>query len=133
VSKYAEVAIRATELMRERACGSPPEAWRVAARELMPSKPDAQAKGCPKGAYLGLCEKGIVVGISAGSYDAGEENKGYAIDAVRLLLRDPSLATAGPKVLWERVMRGRNKKPNEQMEVVMALWTAGLIDRTRRP
>ena len=99
----------------------------------MPGKPDAQVKGCPKGTYLGLCEKGLVAGVPAGAYDAGEDNKGYAIDAVRLLIRDPSLVDAGPKALWARVMNGRDKRPNDQMEVVLALWCSGLIDRSRRP
>ena len=125
--RYAEVALRATQLMSKHACASPVEAWRVAAQEIFPGKRASQAKSCPKGAFLGLCEDGLVVGIAVGAYAAGSENKGYAVEAVRLLGQDPALAAAGPRALWKRVMGGREKVPNHQMEVVLALWSNGLI------
>ena len=102
-------------------------------KRLIPESLDAQVKSCPKGAYLGLCEKGLVVGVPAGAYSAGEDNKGYAVDAIRLLLRDPTLTAAGPGVLWTRVMNGREKTPNGQMSVVLALWSSGLISRSHNP
>jgi hypothetical protein len=69
----------------------------------------------------------LVVGVPAEDYSAGSENKGYAVDAVRLLRKDPNLAGLGAGELWKRVMKGRPKKPNSQMEVVLSLWSNGHI------
>jgi hypothetical protein len=34
----------------------------------------------------------------------------------------------GAANLWRRIMRGRDKDSNSQMEVVLGLWTHDLID-----
>ena len=42
----------------------------------------AQIKGCPKNAFLGLCEEGLVVDIEKGYYterSTSHKNKDYAI------------------------------------------------------
>jgi hypothetical protein len=132
MNKYADVAIRATRLVTSGTCCSPQEAWLVAARLVFPTSVSSQAKGCPKGAYLGLCEEGLVRGIPRGVYTRSHENKQYAVDAVRLLLQDSTLADSGmddggAANLWRRVMRGRDKHSNGQMEVVLGLWAHGLI------
>jgi hypothetical protein len=134
MGKYGRVALRATHLVRERSCRSPVEAWSVAVREVFPTSPTSQKKGCPKGAYLGLCEAGLVDRIPRGTYTDSEDNKAYAVEAVRLLLRDPSLADPGARdggalKLWMAVMNGECKTPNGQMDVVLALWSEGLIAR----
>lgn len=45
----------------------------------------------------------------------------YALDALELLRADQSLA-ARPTELWRLVMKGDDKKYNQQMHVVVALW-----------
>jgi hypothetical protein len=88
----------------------------------------SQKKGCPKGAYLGLCEEGLVNGIPVGSYTTSVDNKRYALRALSLLCSEPSLSGSA-KVLWDRVldMDGKAKAPNGQMQVVLALWQKGLL------
>lgn len=127
VNKYAEIAIAATQFVREKKCASPVEAWSQAAAAVFPQSPSSRAKGCPKSAYLGLCEDGYVRGIPRGSYTSGKKNKHYAVKAVRLLNRDSSLARSSQK-LWDAVMSGEEKKPNQQMEVVIGLWNADLLN-----
>lgn len=135
MGKYGYAALRATELAR-RARSAPPDAWNVAVKELFSNSPSSQKKGCPKGAFLGLCEEGLIVGVPRGSYTRSDNNKRYAVDAVELLRREPGLADAsardgGAMNLWLLVMRGEWKTPNHQMEVVLALWNDGLIVGSR--
>jgi hypothetical protein len=125
MTKYGNVALRAAALIEQGE--SPPDAWRVAAREVFPGMEPSQKKGCPKGAFLGLCEDGLVLGVPRGRYTQSRDNKAYAITAVAILKGDPSLASRGAAALWGIVMRGREKKPNHQMDVVLALWDAGTI------
>jgi hypothetical protein len=131
MAKYGDVAVRATGLLRTPHT-VPLDAWRAAAAEVFPGKRPAQKKACPRGAFLGLCEEGFVVGVPAGSYGAAEHNKGYAVEAVRLLIEDPRVAESGPTALWLRVMNGREKAANHQMDVVLTLWAHDLIVRSRR-
>ena len=124
MGKYGEVALNATELVRARTVRSPVEAWERAALAAFPSQPSSRSKGCPKNAFLGLCEQGLIRGVPSGSYLRSKDNKQYALDAVALLR---SGAVAHPHALWERVMQGRVKKHNQQMDVVISLWSGGLI------
>lgn len=130
---YGDIAVHATKLMQSGAFSSPGDAWLASARRAFPRAIASQEKGCPRGAYLGLCEEGLVRGVPKGSYTKSLDNKQYAIDAVRFLAQDPTLADSGmadggAANLWRRVMRGRNKQPNSQMEVVLGLWTQDLIE-----
>jgi hypothetical protein len=43
-----------------------------------------------------------------------------------MIRRNPSLADDSRK-LWKRVISGSRKVANNQMDVVVALWSAGLI------
>jgi hypothetical protein len=72
---------------------------------------------------------GLVKGVPPGPYTDSERNRQYALDAVALLRRQPSLA-GNASLLWSAVMRGREKEHNQQMDVVIALWKAGLIAGT---
>lgn len=127
MARHGEVALLATTLVQQGSCKSPVEAWKVAARELLAGRPDAQKKPCPKAAFLGLCEEGLVANVARGTYTTSRANKGYALKAIELLRREPTLARQGATVLWERVMAGTMKQPNSQMEVVLALWDQGAI------
>jgi hypothetical protein len=77
------------------------------------------------GAFLGLCEEGRIAHVPAGRCTRSRLNKQYGLDAVRLLVAEPSLAERGARELWERVMDGREKRENGQMDVVLALWRGG--------
>jgi hypothetical protein len=87
---------------------------------------ESRKKWCPKDAYLGLCEAGLIKGIPPGRYGAAKNSKNarYAIEAYRVLLGDPELAR-NKRALWARV-NGPGTE-NNQMEVVVSLWNRKLL------
>ncbi|MCR8633919.1 DUF6979 family protein [Paenibacillus radicis (ex Xue et al. 2023)] len=129
MNKYAQATLIATKLIENNQASTPLEAWNIATTETCGEGTWAQKKGCPKNAFLGLCEAGLVKGISKGIYTErsnSQKNKGYAIKAVELLRENPELAE-DLKVLWETVMDGKVMSHNYQMDVVVSLWKHGLI------
>lgn len=134
MSKYGDAAVQATLMVKTGACRSPVEAWDAAVRRAFPASEASRKKNCPKGAYLGLCEAGLVKGVGRGGYTRSSDNKRYAIRAVELLQRNPERAAdadarSAAARLWLEVMNGESKKSNGQMEVVLALWRADLVER----
>jgi len=104
------------------------DAWRDAVRTCFPDSPSLQVKGCPRGAFLGLCSAGAVAGIPGGTYTRSEDNRRYAFQAAQLIRRDPQLIHARPE-LWRRCTAPKEIVENSQLEVVLALWEAGLLAR----
>jgi hypothetical protein len=121
---YGQVAIVATGLFRRGEAESPREAWEKAVALAYPESSSLQEKACPRDAYLGLCEEGLVSGVPAGKYTRSVKSKRYAVEAVGLLKLDPGLAE-NTSALWQRV--AGDKKHNGQMDVVIGLWRAGVI------
>ena len=129
MGKFGLAAVRAEDLYRQ---GTRPidRAWEVAAGEVFVDAPESRRKSCPRGAFLGLCRAGLVRGVSPTRPDSLEEgaNAKYAVTAAHLLAADPTLAAAGPTKLWKRVMEelglSSSKKHNQQMDVVLSLWSA---------
>jgi hypothetical protein len=120
-SKYAKVAIEA-------ACAAsdgvhPIAAWKASAAKEFLGSPSSEHKSCPKSAFLGLAESGEIIGIKQGKYTKSTDNKRYAEAALKLLRANESWAKS-PLELWLRVMEDSNKKHNNQMDVVIALWRA---------
>jgi len=104
----------------------PLELWEKAAKELFESK-NSQEKSCPKNTFLGLCEQGLVKGIPKGNYTKSVKNKEYALKAIAILKQNKE-TTFSPKELWEKLEIG-DKRSNSQMDVVLALWEHGLINK----
>lgn len=129
MAQYGEVAVLAVRLVRRGDVPSPVDAWHAAARDRIQSSEGSRRKSCPRDAFLGLCEAGLVAGVPAGQYTRSRKNKTYALEVVRLLIRDAERRSAGPRELWDDVMDGARNRPKGQMDVVLALWTAGLIVR----
>jgi hypothetical protein len=102
------------------------EIWSTFAKEVFETK-SAREKGCPKNTFLGLCEEGLVKGIPKGSYTKSVKNKEYAIRAVAILKQNKH-TTFSPKELWGKLELG-DKRSNSQMDVVLALWEHGLIEK----
>lgn len=119
--RYGMVAQRAADLARKG--WDPIDAWQSVARAIFPNSRANQIKGCPKSAFLGLAEAGHIDGVPAGKYTTSTDNKRYAIEALRLLKRDSTLASR-PDELWRLVVKNASIKQNEQMSVVIALWQA---------
>lgn len=95
---------------------------------LYPTSPAARKKGCPRGAFLGLCEEGLVKGIPAGHYTKSKDNKAYAVRAAALLTEGTQ--SWSRSTLWQAVTNDSEKKlHNSQMDVVLALWKNDLIIR----
>ena len=126
MGKYGAAAVEAANLCRHGLAESPLDAWEQATARLFGLGTSSQCKGCPKGAFLGLCEEGLVEGVEPGHYTQSWDNKRYAVDAVAILRQRPWLS-GNQSRLWAEVMAGETKKHNSQMDVVTALWNAGLI------
>lgn len=117
---YGEVAI-----IVAKAKGNPAGNWKLEAKKAFPDSISSQKKSCPKSAFLGLCENGLIKGIPEGEYTRSIDNKAYAIKAIKIL-KQTSQTLFSPKELWEQLELG-NKSHNSQMDVVLALWNEGLI------
>lgn len=126
MGSYGSAAVRATELLRARDVSSPRDAWAKSVRREFPRSVASREKSCPRDAFLGLCEDGRVRGVRPGSYTRSRLNKLYTLQAVKILRAHPNLAS-DELTLWNRVMNGRKKTPNNQMEVVVALWRRRLL------
>ena len=129
MSKYARIACLATEQARNG--NDPVRAWYAAAERIYPEECPARNKSCPRCAFLGLAEEGLIDGVPSGSYTRSSDNKRYAIEALRLLWSDPTLCDDSDE-LWRRVMDGMKKKHNDQMDVVTALWKADYLKQSSR-
>jgi len=121
-NKYAKVALKTVENYAK--TKNPKLAWEQAARDLIDSK-TAQVKGCPKSAFLGLCEMGWVKGIPKGNYTRSKMNKDYAVTAVKILQNNKEHVFDAIE-LWDLSLT-EPKSHNSQMDVVLALWDGGLI------
>lgn len=117
-TQYERTAVAAATLAAQGM--NPASAWDRAANNLCGS-PSAAAKRCPRSAFLGLASAGALVGVLPGQYGTPGANARYALAALELLRADQSLVDR-PTELWRRVMKGDDKKYNQQMHVVAALW-----------
>lgn len=103
------------------------EAW----YEALKSKTDKKSnivKGCPRKAFLGLCEDGYLKDVPDIPNDNSGFNKEYAIEAVNIL-NNGTIENPTPKKLWDEVLINLNisKSYNQQMHVVLALSKMKLI------
>lgn len=59
-------------------------AWNTTASDVFGEGTWVQRKGCPKSAFLGLCDEGLIRGVSKGNYTYRSDslNKAYAVQAV---------------------------------------------------
>ncbi len=126
-NKYPEIALCAVDQLHRNADIKPSEAWNKAACIFYPENESARTKSCPKSSFLGLCEKGFVRGVEAGSYltKGSEKNKKDAIKGLELLRKDCSLSKRSERELWQQI--APQKTYNQQMDVVLALFKAGYL------
>ena len=107
-NKYGLTAIKALEIYK--AEKSLRESWFSATVELFDSE-SSQNKGCPRSTFLGLCEEGLIKGISKGEYESNStKNKTHAINAVTYL-KENNVESISTKELWSKLNVG-NKSHN---------------------
>lgn len=123
-NKYGQTALKAVQ--NYKSAYAITEMYARAAKEIFVDSITSQEKGCPKGTFLGLCEAGLVKGIPKGNYTKSIKNKDYALQAIQILKQ--SNRTYTPKELWAALNLG-DKRSNSQMDVVLALWENGLIEK----
>ena len=105
---------------------NPRVAWELAISAQTKSE-YSRRKNCPRDAYLGLCEAGLVSGISPGRYGPRDNINGrHAIDACQILRSEPDILN-DKKALWEKIGEPRAKNENGQLDVVVTLWRNRLI------
>jgi hypothetical protein len=117
-NRYGEAALMAVRMELYGKALTPAERWQDAVAKLYPTTPVGQKKSGPRGAFLGLCEAGLV----KGNYAPAGRNKDYAVEAVRLLKAGTHKTVSQ---LWSAV--GDGAEHGAQMDVVLALWKNGLI------
>ena len=125
-NKYAKAAVNAVLHFQNNSVNIV-QSWQYAVREQFPNQIESQKKGCPKSAFLGLCEDGFVKGVPVGNYTRRTLNKSYAVKAVSILKANRN-SSINSKQLWELVMDGESKTPNLQMDVVLALAESDLLN-----
>lgn len=125
MGKYGEIAVNAVRLIQKGETVDPREAWEKGAKSILDSSSDKK-KNCPISAFLGLCEEGKISKIPCGKYTRSVKNKYYALKALKLLEKDPSLSF-NQNILWKKVIDGDRVAHNGQMDVVISLWNEGLI------
>lgn len=127
MNKYGQAAIMAVKLITDKKMIDPIIAWDESTTKIFGRGTSSQSKGCPRGAFLGLCEEGLVVGIPPGDYTKSKHNKLYSVEAVKILKFNDDYDIS-PSQLWKKVIQNGNKAHNSQMDVVLALWANGLIE-----
>lgn len=127
MGSYGKAALKAVKLHTSGKAKSPSDAWEKATIKMFGQGTSSQKKGCPRNAFLGLCEEGLVKGIPSGNYTMSKKNKEYAIKAVKILQGAPKLSS-NSKTLWNKVIKGGQKVHNQQMDIVIALWNNNLIE-----
>jgi hypothetical protein len=123
-NRYGEGAIMAARQAAYTAT-DPVAGWERAMERLYPTSQSARKKGCPRGAFLGLCEEGLVKGIPAGHYTASRDNKDHAVRAAGLLTEGKQNWSTSS--LWRAVADDPQKAHNGQIDIVLALWNNDLI------
>ena len=122
MNNYGKTALKAVGYCKKGYL--PVEAWDKAAIEIFGNSTSA-VKNCPKSAFLGLCEEGLVKNIPMGNYTLSEKNKDYALLAVAILKLNRNRRYT-PIELWDKI-RTKTIRHNSQMDVVLGLWENNLI------
>ncbi len=128
MGKYGNAAIKAVELIKSGVVNNPVDAWEKVTSEIFGKGSPSQIKGCPKNAFLGLCEDGLIKYILPGNYTRSILNKKYALKAINLLKNNNSLVNNIDE-LWGKVTNHSGKKYNQQMDVVTTLWLHDFIKK----
>lgn len=122
MTKYTDAAITTAKRCQGSNRPDIKAEWRKVIKELK-----AYDEGCPRSAFIGLCEEGMIKGIEAGSYGLRKlnKNKAYAIAAANLVL---SGHDTDPKAIWQKVTK-TDIRAHDQVGIVIALHDNSLLQK----
>jgi hypothetical protein len=123
---YGDIAVRAWSLAVHEGI-SPSAAWQQAVGERYPDpaqKRNALKHTCPKGAFLGLCGRGLIRDIEPGHYTRSVRSSGFALAALEQLRANPMLVD--DRSLFNQLVFGA-RTPNDEIDVVLSLWEQDLF------
>ena len=126
MGKYGRAAVETVKLLNNDTIDEPEKAWNIVTSQVFGDGSSGQKKGCPKGTFLGLCEEGLIKGVHSGKYTKSVKNKSYALKAVDIIRKTPSISN-NPVDIWILIMNGEIKSHNHQMDVVTSLWNEKMI------
>jgi len=126
MAKYGDTAVKTAEILAANNGEHPRDIWNLVASEIFGAGTYGQKKDCPRNAFLGLCQEGMIKGVNRGKYTSAMLNSKYAVKAVEILREKPELVD-DYKVLWLESV-GEQKAYNQQMDVVISLWKNGYIN-----
>ncbi|MGL4874466.1 MAG: DUF6979 family protein [Cetobacterium sp.] len=130
MNKYAKIAIEVAEELQGMEKEKQKEInlgnlWKEKCKENE-FKEASIKKGCPRLAFVGLCENNLIKDIEVKNSDKESLNKNYAVEAVKVLKNNNNRHYTS-KELWEEI-GNKDKKHNSQMNIVLALWEKGMIE-----
>lgn len=126
MGKYGKTAKLAALLLINRHESEPRSAWHRAAADVFSNSPSSRDKACPRDSFLALCGAGAIKDVPIGNYTCSVKNSGYVLRALTAVRATPSLIH-DEKELWCIATNNADIRPNYQVEVLIALWSAGLI------
>ncbi|MCW6062074.1 hypothetical protein LAV35_10410 [Clostridium sporogenes] len=127
MTKYEQLAINAVKRTDCDANINPKLAWKIEAYKMFCEKKSSAKKCCPRNAFLGLCEEGLIKGIPKEKYitKPNSLNKKYVLDGYKCLKDNDT--DIKPRELWKQIGMGE-KAYNSQMDVLCGLFKAGLLN-----
>lgn len=97
----------------------------ITAKQVYGSASTAE-KRCPRPAFLGLANIGVLNGVPPREYGAPGKNAQYAQTALTLVLANQDLANQ-PRELWRLALQDEDKRYSQQMHVLSAIWRANKL------
>jgi hypothetical protein len=121
-NRYGEAALLAAKMETFGKSLTARDRWDAAMLQVYPTAEAARKKNAPRGAFIGLCEAGLVRNVKAGHGAEANRNGDRAVEAVRMLRAGEAKTVTQ---LWAAV--GDQEEHQSQMDVVLALWKNGLL------
>ena len=122
---FGKTAVDAVKLLRKDIKYTSLEAWQKAI-VFNTSSEESRKKGCPRSAFIGLCDEGYILGILATKIKKRSKNSIYSTEAAKYLLEN-NLKEITIKELWQKIEEPKPINENGQMQLVIALWQNKLI------
>ena len=129
MGKWGEVILRTLKIIKVKKDIPIIEAWKKSALEIFGQASKSRKRGCPRAAFLGLCEEGLIKGFPPGNYTNAIKNKEYALKAVELLKKEHhGINSAETLSIVLKDHLNLKKRLNAQMDVIYTLWENGYLN-----